>query len=296
VSQNIVQLVDGLPSSGMTIRALQLLDFVSPGQWQNVTGFDNTIRLVTGEEDPETMAKIRARAEQLFADSSQGYQRAIGIYQGVDSAGGKLGLASMAHMLGEKVGLLSFLSKLTPKEDTAQTIDLGLKLMAEVSGFCYANGFPGDGVLDFLGAIGSFEKENLIRLSAIVTFDGLVPLGPEYGAKLMESARSWTLPDIQGNAIFVKILPFLPFGNDVGAAFEFAKNGLGQIGGQVGGFASSHGITVDGVLGRAKDLLDFNEGRLDLLAAMLDVSTNYMEHTGIQSVARSLIERSVGEI
>lgn len=296
MSKNIVELVDQLPNSGMTVRTLQLLDFVAPGQWQNVTGFDNTIRLVTGEQDADMVARIRARAEELYGDSSQGYQRAIGIYQAVDSAGGKLGLASLGHMLGEKIGMFGFLDKLTPKEDTAQTIDLGLKLMAEVSGFCYANGFPGDGVGDFLGAMGSYEKENLIRMAAIVTFDGLIPLGPDYGSKLLESAQNWQMPDIANSAMFGRIMPYLPFGNDVGAAFEFAKNGLNQIGGQVGEFAGSHGITLDGVLGKAKEFLDFNEGRLDLLAALLDVSTNYMEHTGIQSVSRSLIERAVGEI
>jgi hypothetical protein len=88
----------------------------------------------------------------------------------------------------------------------------------------------------------------------------------------------------------------LPFGGDVERAFQFAQSGLAQIGGQVGGFAAGHGITVEAVLGRAKEFLDFNEGRLDLLAALLDVSTNYMEHTGIQSVARSLVERAVGEV
>jgi hypothetical protein len=45
-----------------------------------------------------------------------------------------------------------------------------------------------------------------------------------------------------------------------------------------------------------RGVIDFSEGKFDLLAAFLDISTNYMEHTGIQSVSRSLIQRAVGEI
>lgn len=296
MSDSIDRLVDNLPTSGMTVRALGLLDFVAPGQWQNITGFDNTIRYVTGEQDADTVARIRARALELYNDSSQGYQRAISIYQMVDRAGGKIGLASMAHMLGEKVGLLNFLSKLTPKEDKAQAIDLGLKLVAEMVAFCYANGFPGDGIGDFMGAVSSYEKENLIRLSAIVVFDGLIPLGPDYGAKLMDSASGWSPADLENNALFQRVKGLIPGGGSTDAAFQFVNTGLGAMKDYVGGFANARGITLDGVLGQMRGVIDFSEGKLDLLAAFLDISTSYMEHTGIQSVSRSLIERAVGEI
>ena len=296
MSESIDQLVDKLPTSGMTVRALGLLDFVAPGQWQNISGFDNTIRFVTGEQDAEMVARIRERSLILYGDSSQGYQRAVSIFQMVDSAGGKIGLASMAHMLGEKVGMLSFLSKLTPKEDKAQTIDLGLKLVAEMVSFCYANGFPGDGIGDFMGAVSSYEKENLIRLSAIVTFDGLIPLGPDYGAKLLDSASGWSPSDLENNALFQRIKGLIPGGEATDAAFQFVNSGLGAMNQYVGSFAGARGITLDGVLGQMRGVIDFSEGKLDLLAAFLDVSTNYMEHTGIQSVSRSLIERAVGEI
>ena len=296
MSESIDQLVDKLPTSGMTVRALGLLDFVAPGQWQNITGFDNTIRYVTGEQDAEVVARIRARALTLYGDSSQGYQRAVSIFQMVDNAGGKIGLASMAHMLGEKVGLLSFLSNITPKEDKAQTIDLGLKLVAEMVSFCYANGFPGDGIGDFMGAVSSYEKENLIRLSAIVAFDGLIPLGPDYGAKLMDSASGWSPSDLENNALFQRIKALIPGGGATDAAFQFVNSGLGAMNQYVASFAGARGITLDGVLGQLRGVIDFSEGKLDLLAAFLDVSTSYMEHTGIQSVSRSLIERAVGEI
>src|SRR5437868_4421841 len=97
MNTSIDQLVDRLPSSGLTVRAIQLMDFAVPGEWQNVTGFDNMIRLVTGESDPELLGRVRNRALELFGDSSQGYQRAISIYEFVDNADSKIGLAAAAH-------------------------------------------------------------------------------------------------------------------------------------------------------------------------------------------------------
>jgi hypothetical protein len=38
------------------------------------------------------------------------------------------------------------------------------------------------------------------------------------------------------------------------------------------------------------------EGKLQVVAAFLDITTNYYSHTGTQTVARSLITRAAGEI
>ena len=49
MGQPIQTLVDNLPTSNMTTLMLRSLDFVVPGQWTNLVGFENTIRTVTGE-------------------------------------------------------------------------------------------------------------------------------------------------------------------------------------------------------------------------------------------------------
>lgn len=51
MSKPIFQLVDDLPTNNLTTKVLGMLDFVIPGQWNNLVGFDNTIRTVTGETD-----------------------------------------------------------------------------------------------------------------------------------------------------------------------------------------------------------------------------------------------------
>jgi len=79
-----------------TISMLRSLDFVAPGQWQNVVGFENTIRTVTGES---LIQQIGERAIYLNNDRSQGYQRAMWLYQTVDSTDARP--AAAANKVGE---------------------------------------------------------------------------------------------------------------------------------------------------------------------------------------------------
>ena len=64
----------------------------------------------------------------------------------------------------------------------------------------------------------------------------------------------------------------------------------------MGGFVSDHGLTPQNIAGNLQSFIEFSDDKLDYLAALLDVSTNYYEHTGIQTLAHRLIERAVAEI
>lgn len=283
MSESIDQIIDQLPQSGLTVRALGALDYIVPGSWQNLTGFDNTITQITGESDPEMVARIRQRALDLFNDPSQGYQRALYLYRLADQVDSKLGLAALAHKAGESFKLLSFLDRITPAPEKTQLADLAMKVVAESVAFCSLNGLPGDSVSDFAAAVASFEKTNLIRLSALVIFDGIIPLGPAFADKLLQIDYA----AIEDNALYQRMKGHVP--DDVVSIVNGASGALGS-------FAANHGITLEGVLGRLNGIIDFSEDKLDVLAALLDMSVNYMEHTGAQSVARSLIERAVGEV
>ena len=148
MSKTIYQLVDELPSQSMTTRVLGALDWVVPGEWQNVVGFENTIKHVTGEKDQARIQKIGERTIALYNDKSQGYQRAVWLYQTVDSVQGLGGFASFVNKIGESVGFLSFLQKITPQADTTQAVDFGVKLVTEIVAFCKINGIPGDRITD----------------------------------------------------------------------------------------------------------------------------------------------------
>src|SRR5262249_52235890 len=183
MSKTINQLVDALPAKSWTVRMLQALDWVVPGQWKNLVGFDNTIMGVTGEDDPKLIQKIGERAIRLYNDKSQSYQRAVWLYQTVDWAQGAAGALALANLAGEKIGLLKFMGKITPKSETTQTVDLAVKLIVELVGFCYVNGIPGDSIGDFVRALANYGQEAAIRMAALVCVDGMLPLGPEFLSK-----------------------------------------------------------------------------------------------------------------
>ena len=58
MNKPIFELVNELPTNNVTVMMLRSLDFVVPGEWQNIVGFENMIREVTGESDEEMIQAI----------------------------------------------------------------------------------------------------------------------------------------------------------------------------------------------------------------------------------------------
>ena len=88
------------------------------------------------------------------------------------------GFASFVNKIGESVSFLSFLQKVTPQADTTQAVDFGVKLVAEIVAFCKINGIPGEGIGDFVESLADMRHEALMRMAALITVDGVLPLGP----------------------------------------------------------------------------------------------------------------------
>lgn len=292
---SIVSYADALPTSGVTVSALRALDWVAPGQWQNTVGFDNMLQAYTGETDPPLLQQVKARAEELFNDTSQGYQRGLWIYQAVDATDKKLGLAAAGHMLGERFSLLKFISKLTPSEETTQTVDLTVKIVAELAAFCYINGLPGDSIGDFVAALNAYEKENQIRMAALVCFDGMLPLGDGFLDKASGMLNKLTPSALEGNQTFQAIQSMIP-GADSLSKLGFIGQTFGATSGWIGDFVSRNSLTPNAIVERLSQYVDGIEGKMDYLAAFLDMYTDYFTHTGTQSLSRSLIQRSINEI
>ncbi|TAD80352.1 MAG: hypothetical protein EA001_00725 [Oscillatoriales cyanobacterium] len=292
MGKSIVQLVDELPSSGMTISVLNALDFVVPGEWDNLVGFDRTIKTVTGEDDPGLISQIKDRAIELYNDSGEGYQRAIWLYQTVDSAASALGTAAMANKVGQDISFLSFLKNVTPKPEKAQSIDLGMKIVVELLAYCQINGIPGDSIGDFLGSLADYGGESKMRMAALVCLDGLVPLGPNF----IQAAGDWiggaTQSSLEENEAFRNIQKMIP-GSDkaafIGQAFSSVSNWMG-------GFVSDRGLNPQSVIQHLQGFIEIADDKLDYVGAFLDMSTNYYYHTGVQTVAKRLIDRAYAEI
>lgn len=296
MSKPIVELVNELPTDNITIKALRALDFVLPGEWNNLVGFENTIRTVTGEDDQELIQQIGDRAVILFNDKAEGYQRALWLYQTISGAGRALGAATLANMVGNKIPLMGgLLTSLTPKPAKAQTIDLSLKVVTELLGFCSINGIPGDSIGDFVGALGDYGGESLMRMAALVCFDGLIPLGPDFLQAVSEWIERLSPSDLDENPGFKEIQDTIP-GNSKQSKLGFIGEAFGSVSGWMGDFVSDRGITPTNVANSLQSFVEFSDDKLDYLGAFLDVSTNYYEHTGVQTLARRLVERAYAEI
>jgi hypothetical protein len=231
---------------------------------------------------------------QHWFDESQGYQRAVQIYQLVDSASTVAGAAAMANMLGSRFEILGFLSDVTPKPDTTQAIDASVKFVSELAAYCFVNGIPGDSVGDFASSLTSYGKEEIMRIAAWLSLDCILPLGPDFLQKLLDAVRSAGESELWDNALFRKISEYLP--GDIAAQKVLLEQNLDASAGFLNGMVQDKGVTQEGILERVREYVDIADDKLDILAAAIDVSTNYFEHTGIQTVARRVVSRAYGEI
>ncbi len=294
MSKPIFKIVDELPTGGLTVSALRTLDHVVPGKWQNLVGFDETIRVVTGETDPALVQQIGERAVTLFNDKSQGYQKALWLYETVDDASGLLGTAALANRIGQDT-FLGFLKHLTPKPEKAQSIDLSIKLVTELVAFCQINGIPGDSIGDFVAALGDYSGEALMRMAALVSFDGLIPLGAGFSEKALAFIKGMGPSDLEKNQTFKGVKDLIP-GDSSAGQLAFITESVESTKGWMDGFVSHNNLTQSGITSNLTKLIDVSKDKLDYLGAFLDMSVKYYRHTGIQTLARRLVERAVAEI
>jgi hypothetical protein len=293
MSESIHAVLEALPQTSLTTRILDALDSFVPGEWRNVTVFEEMVKDVTAETDDAIIQQVGERAIQLFADESNGYQRAVTVYKGIDSASTVAGVAAFASMAGERFEILSFLSDVTPKPDTTQAIDAGIKFAGELVAFTLTNGLPGDSVGDFASALVNYGKEEKMRLAAWLAIDCVLPLGPDFIQKILE-ALDGPLENIQENRVFKFVSEHLPGG--IAQQRDTIKKNVEQSRGHLDGMIATHGISQDGVLAKVKEYIAIADDKLDVVAAALDLATNTFEHTGIQTVARRVIARAYGEI
>lgn len=294
----IASTLAALPESSITVYALKALDFVVPGEWQNIRDLDTMIKHATGEADPAKIGAIAARAGELFADENEGYRRALWIYQMTDKADAALGAAAMANKIGERIELLSFLNRFTPQADTTQAIDLSLKIVAELLSFCFIHGVPRDrtGIGRFAAALkDSYRHESVMRMAALVCIDGLIPLGPDFVGKVAGILESSKEAEFAENPMFGTVQNLIPAQAE-GGKLGFIKQSYQGIRGWMDNLLQKRGLTVEQVTSSLKRYIEFTDDKLDYVAAFLDLSTSYYTHTGAQSVVRYAILRAADEL
>jgi hypothetical protein len=217
------------------------------------------------------------------------------LYRTIDNVDQALASAALVNKVGDKVELLSFLTKITPKADTAQTLDLSLKLVGELAAFCLINGLPGDSVGDFVQALASYSSDSLMRMAALISIDGIIPLGPDFLDKVASTLEQIRPRELSKNRMYKGISSFIP-GRTTTSKLGFITESFGAARGWIGDFVAKHDLTREKLLENLRNFVEFSDDKLDYLAAFLDLTTNYFEHTGTQSLARQLVQRAVNEI
>ena len=290
MSQSISKLVDNLPSNSVTVYMLRSLDFVVPGEWQNLIGFENTIRAVTGISDKHLIKEIGEQAIALYNDPKEVYQQTLWLYQTIDRADSAIGAAALANKVSEKISFLSFLNQLTPKADTIQTIDLCLKLVVELIAFSRLHGIPTN-IEAFKNSLTNYHNDSLMRMAALVAIDGLIPLGPNFILKAQSVLSQLNPSQLEANSTFQSISSAIPGSNTAGK-LGFIGDSFASVKGWMSNFVTARALTPEKVVTHLQQFVNTADSKLDYLAAFLDMSTNYCEHTGTQTVARNLILRA----
>lgn len=284
----ISTLVDKLPQRSITTMVLGALDFMVPGQWKTYPDFATMATEITGEKRPGKLQALCHHADQLYNNQQKGAQRAVWLYQSVDGSDRMLAAASLAHQLGDRVKILGFLSKVTPKPDTLQALDLAMKLTAEALAHLNMHGIKGENFSEFSRSLSDASNESQMRLAALAALDGVIPLGPDFVTKVTSVLEGASEGQFQQSGLFSKLLPLLPGGNLV----ESVRAAFAASAGWLGGFTSSKGLTRDGLLSKLQGTLQLADGKLDTVASLLDVTTDYLSYTGTQTAARHCIVQS----
>ncbi|MEC4803354.1 MAG: BON domain-containing protein [Jaaginema sp. PMC 1079.18] len=296
MSESIVELVDRLPADNITVKVLNALSSVMPGQWENVVGFDNLVRQVTGESNPDIIRKVRDRAAALYTDSSQPYRSAMRLYGTIDKADTAMAAAALANKVGEKINFLGLLNRITPKADTIQTVDLVLKIAVELLAYTKLNGIPQPNPSTFAASLSqNYTDAALMRMTALVCLDGVLPLGPDFFNKVHAVIDNADPAVLEQNPVFSAVSNYLP-GESITGKLSFIQTSFNAAQGWMQGFVNRTGVTPSGIFDRLGSFIQIADDNLDFVAAFLDQTTNYYEHTGTQTVARSVIQKAYEEV
>ena len=290
MGKSIVDLVDNLPTDNITVKVLKALDYIVPGEWENFVDFDDAISKITGETKSKKVKKIRKKAVELYEDKNNGYQTAIWLYQTLDATDKAVGAAALADKVGDTFSFIPFLSQLTPKADTLQSIDLKMKLVAELIAYSKINGLTLSPQKFAATLKENYQNEALMRMVALVCIDGVLPLGANFVPRIENDITQ--RENLETNPAFAAISQLIPSTNKTG----FINDSFKAVDEWMAKLTDSVDLTPESVASHLSNFIDIADDKLDYLAAFLDVSSNYFEHTGIQTVARKLIKEAYQQL
>jgi hypothetical protein len=291
----VLERLDHLPRRNLTVLALKGIGSLVPGGWQNLTSADALIAEVMGTDDPQLISQVRQRADTLSRARHEGYGRALSLYDAVNRSQKAAGGLRVLANIGGALPLVKNLTNLTPTSDSLQAVDLSLKVAAEMLAFTQVNGLPGDSFTDFAAALNEYGGEARVRMAALVCFDALLPLGDQALERLdglLGSVGRGELKELPAYGAMASLIP----GRGDEAHLNFLRQGVNHWLGWAGGFVQGLGLTGQKAVKALESTIGPWQGGFEQLATFLDAFTDTYQHTGVQAVARRLVERAAAEI
>ena len=292
---SVLERLDRLPRRNLTVLAIKGLSTLVPGGWQNITRADDLIGDVLSSADPELIRQVRARADLLSRARHEGYGRALSLYDAVNRSQKAAGGLRLLANIGGALPLVKRVADLTPTSETLQAADLSLKVAAEMLAFTQVNGLPGDSFGDFAAALGEYAGEARVRMAALICFDALLPLGDQALQRLDGLLGGVSQRDLHQLPAYGGLASMLP-GRGDRAHLTFLRRGVDQWLGWAGGFSSQLGLSGQKAVQALESTLGPWQGSFQQMATFLDAFTDTYQHTGVQAVARRLVERAAAEI
>ncbi|WP_216909722.1 hypothetical protein [Synechococcus sp. CCY 0621] len=292
---SVLERLDRLPRRNLTVLAIKGLSTLVPGGWHNITSADDLISDVLGSSDPELIRQVRARADALSRARHEGYGRALSLYDAVNRSQKAAGGLRLLANIGGALPLVKRVADLTPTSETLQAADLSLKVAAEMLAFTQVNGLPGDSFGDFVASLSEYAGEARVRMAALICFDALLPLGDQALQRLNSLLGGVDKRDLHQLPAYAGMAKLLP-GRGDGAHLTFLRRGVDQWLGWAGGFSSQLGLTGQKAVQALETTLGPWQGGFQQMATFLDAFTDTYQHTGVQAVARRLVERAAAEI
>ncbi len=292
---SVLERLDRLPRRNLTVLAIKGLSTLVPGGWKNITSADGLIADVLGSSDPELIRQVRERADALSRARHEGYGRALSLYDAVNRSQKAAGGLRLLANVGGALPLVKRVADLTPTSETLQAADLSLKVAAEMLAFTQVNGLPGDSFGDFAASLGEYAGEARVRMAALICFDALLPLGDQALQRLDGLLGGVSQRDLHQLPAYAGMASMLP-GRGDGDHLSFLRRGVDQWLGWAGGFSSQLGLTGQKAVQALENTLGPWQGSFQQMATFLDAFTDTYQHTGVQAVARRLVERAAAEI
>ncbi|KEF43181.1 MAG: hypothetical protein ER33_00095 [Cyanobium sp. CACIAM 14] len=295
MSATVLERLERLPRRNLTVLAIKGISTLVPGGWHNQTSPEALIAEVLGSEDADLIRRVRERADALSRARHEGYGRALSLYDAVNRSQKATGSLRILANLGGALPLVKRLADLTPASETLQAVDLSLKVAAEMLAFTQVNGLPGDSFGDFAAALREYAGEARVRMAALVCFDALLPLGDQALQQLDALLGRVGGRELRQAPAYGALAGMLPGRGDE-AHLGFLRQAAGTWGSWAGGFVGELGLTGQKAVQALESALGPWQGSFQQLATFLDAFTDTYQHTGVQAVARRLVERAAAEI